>query len=331
MTESARPKQGTRPQPITVAAAVLAVLLLVIVSALLVGGSGAIRGAAPGVGDSHLGAFALPTTTIDLNRSQTSGTYVAEYVTLNNSTTLTRLPVSLTVVAGSCRWVTVANFTAAASPTSPFHNVQYHNVTSGNDTGSLSDNGHGFRVCGGTGVWINYVYWTYSIYEFETTGLAVNGTVTLDGFSDWPGTTSAPANVSATVGPHTIARFTVSSNLTFTAVLPATVDGPNSCGVTGQICSYTQYSFVSAADSSNTSTSHSIAFTKASGLLVTGAYENWTAGYKNASVGDSTAIGGFFGETESAFQAIVVQYWYLWILGLLVVALVVAVSRRRRR
>ncbi len=314
---------------ITGAATVLAVLI-VVVSALLIGGSGGVRGAAPGSESSHFEPFLLPTTTIDVNRSQSAGTYVNEYVTLNNSTTLTKIPVSLTVTASTCKWVTVENLTAAASPKSVFHNVEYANETAANASGTVLSHSDSFKVCGGAGVWINFVYWTFSIYDFSSSGLGVNSTVTLGGFSDWAGTTVAPGNVSATIGPSAVAQFIVASNETFTANFPALVNGPTSCDFSGQLCSYTQYSYVSSADALNVTKSHAIAFTKASGLLVTAAYENWTIGYSSATVSANTGVGGFFAGTDSFFQEVFVQFWYLWIVGLLVIALIVGMARNRK-
>ena len=316
---------------ITVAASVIAVLL-VVVSSLLIGASGAMRGSSPPTGlEPAVIPAALADTAIDLNRSQSSGTYVAEYVVLNNSTTLTALPAALTVAASTCKWVTVENLTEAAKPSSSFHNVEYANATAANGSGTVVTHSDSFKVCGGSGMWINFVYWTFSIYEFASSGLGVNGTVTLGGFSDWAGTTAAPANVTATIGPDSVAKFTVASNLTFTAVVPPSVDGPNSCDATGQVCSFTRYSFVSAADASNVSNTRSIAFTRASGLLVTAAYENWTVGYSGSTVSDDTQLGGFFAGTSSFFQEVFVEFWYLWIVGLLAVGIVLALARGGKR
>jgi len=316
---------------ITGAATVIAVLL-VVVAGLSVGGWGAARGGTPAVGlAENLVPAALPSTAIDLNRSQSAGMYTPEYVTLNNSTSLVRLPALLTVTADTCKWVVVENLTTSASPASPFHNIEYANETADNASGTVLSHADAFRVCGGSGVWINFVYWTFSIYEFSATGLGVNATVTLGGFSDWGGTTVAPANVSARIGPDSVGKFTVASNLTFIATFEATVNGPNSCDYTGQVCSYTQYSFVSAADSANVSKSPRVVFSHASGLLVTGAYENWTVGYSSATISDNTGVGGFFADTSSFFQEVFVEFWYLWIVGLLGIGLVASVARRKGR
>ena len=329
--ESGRTKK--RLLPITAAAAVLAVLVLVVTSMAFapVAGAGAVRGNTPAqISPSVVLPSALANTAIDLNRSQSAGTYVNEYVTLNNSTTLTKLPAALTVVASTCKWVIVANLTEAASPASVFHNVQFHNVTTGNDTGTTSDSGHGFKVCGGTGIWINYVYWTYSIYQFNTTSLGTNGTATVK-FGDYPGMTTGPATVSAPFGTTYAIKLTVATNLTFTVTLPFQTNSSASCSELGQVCSFTRYTFSAATDTANTSVSNTIAFTAASKLLVTAAYENWTVSYTSASIGANTGIGGFFAGSSTIFQTYVVQFWYLWILGLLGVALVAAIASKRRR
>jgi len=154
---------------ITGAAAVIAVLL-VVVSSLLIGASGAMRGSTPPTGlEPAVIPAALADTAIDLNRSQSSGTYVAEYVVLNNSTTLTALPAALTVTASTCKWVTVENLTEAAKPSSSFHNVEYANVTAANGTGTVVTHSDSFKVCGGSGMWINFVATDVQIERFERT------------------------------------------------------------------------------------------------------------------------------------------------------------------
>ena len=324
MTESARPN-GRRLQTITAAAAVFAALLVVIVSALLVGGSGAIRGAAPGVEDSHLGSFALPTTTIDLNRSQTSGTYVSEFVSLNNSTSLTRIPVSLTVTAGSCRWVRVANVTAPSVPASIFHNVEFHNVTTANGTGSTHDLGTGFRVCGGTGLWLNYVYWTFGSYGFTTSTLSVNGTIGVQ-FGDWPGTSFGPSRLNVSFGSKSAVQLIVASNLSFQVALPLVVTGPPSCDFTGQICTETQDRFIAAAGPTATNATGTLvfgAFGNVTGYSrQTATYSNWSVGYNSTTVGADTPIGGFFGHADGVLSDVFLTYWYGWVAVAIVVILV---------
>ena len=328
--ETAHLNPGARRRRTTVAATVIAALVGVLVG--LIAGSVAVPAShpAPAKG-TGLVIDALANTAIDLNRSQSSGTYVNEYVTLNNSTTLTKLPAALTVVAGTCKWVTVANLTEAASPASAFHNVQFTNRTTGNATGTISGGGAtAFKVCGGTGVWLNYIDWSYSIYGFTTATLGVAGTLKAT-FSDYPGTTTGPAAVTATLDSSSAVSLTVSSNLTFTVYLPSPVNGSHSCDYTKQVCSYTRYTFASATDGTNTSLVSTIAFTKASGLLVTNHYENWTVGYSSATIQDNTAIGGFFAGTTSEFQDVFVNFWYAWLFVAVFVGVLIAVRRKKGR
>ncbi len=334
MSESAGRKRA-RLGLISAAAAVFAVLVLVVVSMAFapVAGAGAPRSNTPAqLAPSVALPAALANTAIDLNRSQSAGTYVPEYVTLNNSTTLTLLPAALTVVASTCRWVTVANLTAPAIPASVFHNVEYRNATKANASGTVLANGAGisFKACGGNGYWVNYVYWTFSIYQFSTTSLATNGTVKVT-FGDWPGTTTGAAPVSAPFGTSYAFKVTVSSNLTFTVALPQQTNSSTTCDVTGQVCSFTRYTFSAAADSANTTSSATIAFSVASGLRVTAAYENWSVSYTSAAISANTGIGGFFFVSDSFFQEVFVQFWYLWILFLLIVITVAAVASSKRR
>ena len=346
--------KSARLRRTTAAAAVIAVfaVLLVGLSGVYAGGAGLARGSSPGQETSTgFVPFALANTAIDLNRSQSAGTYAPEYVTVNNSTTLTKLPAVLTVTAATCKWIIVANYTAPSVPASVFHNVQFRNVTTGNDTGTTSDSGHGFKICGGTGIWVNYVYWTYSIYQFSTTSLGTNGVVTV-AFGDYPGMTTGPAAISAPFGSGPVTSYgpgvpppvcpaggcqgaglqlIVATNLTFTVTLPFQTNSSTSCSELGQVCSFTRYTFSAAADAANTSASNVIAFTAASKLLVTAAYENWTVSYTSASVSADTGVGGFFAGSSSLFQQVVVQFWYLWVVGLLIVALVGAIASKRRR
>ena len=328
MTEEAGRKRA-RLSRTTVAATVIAVLALLMVSAVFIGGSGSNRGASPDLGNSHLTPAALPNTVIDLNESQSAGTYVYEYVTLNNLTTLTKLPVSLTVTAAACDWVIVANDTSAAIPASIFHNVQFHNITSGNNTGNLADKGTGFKICGGGSVWLNYAYWTYSIYEFRAAGLGINGTIGVT-FGDWPGLTGGPSNVSAPFSNNYAFSLKVASNLSFVVTLPKTISSPTTCDATGQICSFTRYSLVASADTLNTTAASVIAFNATTSYRVTGAYENWTVGYSATTVQANTGLGGFFSDTSSFFQTVFVQFWYLWVLVLLGIGLVAAVAANRK-
>lgn len=326
-------KKSARHTPIYLMAGAILAVFLVLVTGAFVGGAGQLRGATPDQGNAHLSPFVIPNTVIYLNRSQSAGTYISEYVSLNNSTTLTKLPATLTVVAATCRWVTVMNTTASANPNTIFHNVQYRNVTATNATGTVLAHGTttSFKICGAAQAWVNYIYWSYSVYRFSAPTLGQNATMTVGAFASWPGTSTGPANVTATIGPKTTAQFLISTNLTtFTAVLPKSATGATTCDVTGQICSYPTWSFVSAADLANTSTSNTIVFSTASGLRVSAAYENWTVGYKETNVSANTQLGGFFASTGADFQSVIVTWWWA-ILFVLLILIIVAYAMKDRR
>ncbi|HEV2520729.1 MAG TPA: hypothetical protein VGX00_09000 [Thermoplasmata archaeon] len=318
--------------------AIFAVLVVVLTGMLTGGGLSPTAQSGRG-SNAHLSPFATPVTSIYVNRSQSSGTYVGEFVTLNNSSTLTRIPSGLITVksATDCRWVTVVNVTSSSVPVSIFHNVKYTNVTAANASGTkvAGLNTVSFKACGGNAYWVNFVYWTYSVYNFASTGLGVNVTITAQNFSAWPGTTTVPGAVSAKVGPKAVAQFIIATNLTtFSIVFPSTANGSTSCDATGQICSYTQWKFVTASDTTNSTKADPIVFSAASQFRVTAAYENWTLSFSNGSVSVNTAIGGFFSMTGTAFQQFVVNFWFVWIvvlLGVVASVLYLTDGMKRRR
>lgn len=332
---NAKRTEKTRPTLITIAAVVLAALAFVLLAFAASTPPPQFQGRAVGPGNAELHTAIIPNTVIYLNRSQSGGTYVPEYVTLNNSSTLTKLPTTLTVVAASCRWVIVQNLTAASSPQSAFHNVQYRNVTSANASGTVQAKGitTAFKACGANAYFVNYVYWTYSIYRFASTGLGLNESISLTSFSKWPSTATGPANVTATLGPNSVAQFIVASNLTaFTLVIQPTVTGATTCDVTGQVCSYPQYTYVSSSDAANVTKLSKVVFNATDKLLASSAtYENWTVGFNTTTLSVNTAIGGFFASSNSFFQMVFVTFWWAWVVGLLAAAVIVAVVTRRRR
>jgi hypothetical protein len=330
MWEGAGPKRA-RLGLITAAAAVIAVLLMVLTGLNAPGAAPQAKVTATGAGVAVFPLLA--NTTIDLNRTQSSGTYVPEYVSLNNSTTLTQLPAVLTVVAKSCRWVSVLNLTVAAKPASAFHNVQYRNVTTGNATGTVIAPTYttSFLACGAHYYSVNFVYWTYSIYEFSASGLIGNSNLTVGGISHWPGTSIGPKNRTVAFGQTETAVLVIASNLTFTVILPSPVNGTTSCDYTKQVCSYTQYKVSTAADVVNVTTASTIAFTKASGLLVTATYENWTVTYTSSTVNANTGLGAFFSNTYSALNSWVYAYWWAWVVVVLILIIIGFAARGRRR
>lgn len=336
----ARGEQKQRLAPITVLAAavfaVIAVALMLLVSAAPTGALGGVsRSGDPSIaGHSYVVLPAVANPNLYVNRSQSAGTYVKEYASLNNSTALTALPFGGATTHG-CRWVTILNATQASSPASAFHNVQYANVTTANGSGTVRAgiNTLAFDACSGTPTWVNYVYWTYSIYQFSSVGLGANTTIKVGSFSFWPGTTTGPAGVQGIIGPSSLARFLISSNLTtFTVTFATQVNGSTTCDVTGQICSYSQWTYSSSADAVNVTTAKTLVFSAASGFRVNAAYENWTISFTAASVSVNTALGGFFASASSGFTTWFLNLWFIWVLIILILIAVGAiVSRGRRR
>ncbi|MHB8351131.1 MAG: hypothetical protein ACYDFT_00305 [Thermoplasmata archaeon] len=274
-------------------------------------------------------------TELNISRSQSgAGTYVPEYVAFNNSSTLNKLPFFGTAING-CRWVTIENLTAPSAPKSPFHNVQYVNVTAANASGAIDAHQWqtSFRLCAGSAAWINYAYWTYGVYDFTTTGLVPSATATVT-FGAYPGTTAVPSTLTPSLSTVSL---TIASNLSFSISFPSPVNSATTCDATGQICHYQAYSFVSASltGTSTVNTTGTITYGKLGTVtgyaLVSAAYANWTAGYTNATVQANTAIGGFFSAGGSFFNQWIMQFWYLWFLVILVLVIVALAARGGRR
>ncbi|HEV2165423.1 MAG TPA: hypothetical protein VGS23_00365, partial [Thermoplasmata archaeon] len=259
-------------------------------------------------------------------RSQSSGTYVKEYVTLNNSTTLTAIPVLLTVAASSCRWVTVVNLTTASSPASTFTNVEYANVSTTNLSASMTlDAGPAhpaFKICGASSAWINFKTWTFGVYDFSFVSLGANGTATVT-YGVWPGTTTAPAAITAKVSSSGLLVLKVPSNLTFTIALPLAVDGSQTCSDFNQVCSFNLYSFKSATNAvaSLTNTTGSIVFGKGYAALATATWSNWTVTYTNSSIQNNTATGAFFAEVGSFWTNWIAAFAAYWVFAIAIIVI----------
>src|SRR5579863_10432878 len=173
---------------------------------------------------------AIAAATVFVNRSQTAGTYQKEYVVLNNSTTLTALPYTSTSFHG-CTWFTVVNTTQAPAALQPFHAVRYASVTTANASGTVLKGQKltSFDVCAGNAYWVNYVYWTYSIYDFTAAVLGVNSTLAVT-VGKYPGTPAAyPGNFSVKIGPKTVGVITIASNLSFNVTVTTPVNGSTTC------------------------------------------------------------------------------------------------------
>ncbi len=306
-----------------VAAAVFAVLLLVLAGAFYAPvGSQSATGVRVQVG-AHPAAGSNPN--LYVNRSQVGGSYVTEYVALNNSTTLTALPYGGTSAHG-CRYVTVLNISTAVGT---FHAVNYRNVTQANASGTLVAHQYttSFEACSGTPTWVNYVYFTYTIYGFAAQRLDANETAKVV-FGLWPGFTKAPANVTFSLGPAAKGSLKVASNLTFNVTVSANVTGPTTyAAFTDQQAWTTEYSLFAhwqdAADV-HTYASATLAFGGTGGpQLVSATWSNWTANYTEGNFTGSTSTGAFLLETGGVLSLIFVTYWFAWV-GIIIVLVLIA-------
>lgn len=300
---------------ISATAAVFAVLVLV-----LTGGLSALSAHSPTGPASHqsgLRAASIPATSLEVNRSQIvapgsggSNVYQPEYVTLNNSTTLTKLPAVVTVKSATdCRWVTVANLTTTESA---FISVVYVNATAANASGTLltpaatepkgtlvyppNVDVQSFKACGGAAEWVNFYQVQYSIFNFGSPTLGSPATVQLV-YVTPSGQAKQTLNANYTAPAKGTLQFKVPASAAFQIVYPATVTGPTTCDVTGQVCSYNLYTFTTATGAQGATVNSSYTqttYTFKAAQSIGGDYYNWTLTWTNASVSnDPSALGSF--------------------------------------
>ncbi len=271
-----------------------------------------------------------------INRSQSAGTYVKEFVSLNNSTTLTILPLNggTATTFHGCEWVTVVNATTTISGDA-FHTVRYAKVTDGNNTGTLVQGQAkaSFDACAGNAYFVDYTYWTYSIYDFTAKVLGTNSTLSVT-TGRYPATANAwPGNFTVAIGPKTVAVVKIASNLSFNVSATSPVDGATTCTASSfsQLCSFPEWTFslFDQAASGTSVTTNPIVFGGLTGItLVTGTYSNWTVTYTETNVSANTATGAFFLNLESWLSLIFVDFWYVWLLLIVVVVVYYGATHR---
>ncbi len=365
-----RRQEGTKKEP----KAALAILALALCVAFLLSAAPA-TGAAGALPSARTSASpltspgAVASTNVWLNQSQTLLTGVA-YVkeawceltsTLKCNGAAFDLPSELLVSSGSCLNVGWdVNASASVLPVSPFHAMQLMNVTAGNDSGtqtpvavsSPSSVGPGvaryFQVCGGHAYFVNYVEFSYSIYAFFAPTLGQNASSVTASFGSWPGTSRAPANLTAPdFGGTGAVQFVIPDNLSVRFQLPLSVAVTDTASLQCQlgVCSTTTYTFTAAVKSAlGTNGTGAIQYGTigaAKGFALPGtAYSNWTASYTNATGTQTTGAGGFFLTGYNVAYAVFITYGVLTvILALILVAVAVAYrdthryrgSRRRSR
>jgi hypothetical protein len=321
---------------ITGFAAVTAAITLLFLSGIpLVGAAPPASGdghqlSATGVSPSVIGASQLY-----VNRSQSSGTYVKEFVTLNNSSTLTVLPLnagSATTFHG-CEWVTVVNATTTVDT---FHVVRYAKVSTANGSGTtvagLSK--LSFDACAGSAYWVDFTMWTYSVYDFTSKVLGINSTLSVY-FGRYAGSLGYPTNLSLVIGSKVVAQLKAPTNVSFNVTANA-VNGNATCTASSfsQVCSYSRWtlSLWSQASSGTSVTTNPFEVGGATGLTPVGAtYSNWSVIYTESNVSANTPTGAFFVSAGGWLNTIFVQFWYLWVLLVVGVVVYVAARSGRRR
>jgi hypothetical protein len=319
---------------ITGAAAVTAAITLLFLSGVPLAGAGA-----PASDEHHqlssagVSPSAIGVSQLYVNRSQSSGTYVKEFVTLNNSSTLTTLPLNAGAATTfhGCEWVTVVNATTTVDT---FHVVRYAKVSTANGSGTtiagLSK--LSFDACAGSAYWVDFTMWTYSVYDFTSKVLGINSTLSVY-FGRYTGSLGYPTNLSLVIGPKVVAQLKAPTNVSFNVTANA-VNGNATCTASSfsQVCSYSRWtlSLWSQASSGTSVTTNPFEVGGATGLTPVGAtYSNWSVVYSESNVSANTPTGAFFVSAGGWLNTIFVQFWYLWVL--LVVGIVVYVAARSGR
>ena len=312
------------------------VALAVLTALLFVASSAASAGTAstrPNAAATTLPGATIPATQVYLNLSESGSSYYPEYFTLNNTSTVYRLPYSLT---SRFSWVTVLNITRSEGN---FHSINYAQTTSANDSGTVvAPIGQtGFEARGGNAYWVDYTYWTYTIYGISAPTLDQNGFNAQGSFEavfgHYPGRTSGPANFTFKLNGTTAYGLKVSSNLTVELLAPSTVSLAGGCTAFGAHCVTLVWDFESWNSGSTVESSATSLSLGGTGLPVTpAAYQNYSAVYHDPinETGTSGTGGALIADGLSAFNLVFLQFWYVWLL-VIVVLVGYAFGRDKRR
>ncbi len=315
---------------LAVAFALGALLLLVVSSA----GSAAAPPVRLQSAAGPLPSATIPATQVNLNLSESGTSYYPEYFTLNNTSTIYKLPYTLT---SRYSWVTVLNLSRSAGN---FHSINYAQVTTANDSGTVvaAIAQTSFEARGGNAYWIDYTYWTYTIYGLSAPSLSKNGfngegTFTAS-FGHYPGRTTGPGNLTFALNGTTVYDLKVPSNVTAQISAPASVSVPAGCTAWGAHCVTIVWDFLDWTQGSTVETTGTTLILGGStGLSITpGVYQNYTASYSDPinETGTSGSGGAFIASGLSVFNEVFLQFWYVWVL-LVVLLVAYAAGRRRRR
>jgi len=312
---------------------VLAVAMVVAV-AILVGGSGSARGAAPGTDSSGFVPAVTPAGQLYLNQSELSHSlgqlspYISLYATFNNST-VHKLPYANTAEpTGFYAWVTVnASYKLHGDPKDL---LQFVNVTTANGT-TLKTGATGFKVTGAEALWLDYIEYLYVDYSWTlsapgTSFASSAGPTALLVNETRPGHTTSWLNTTETFSDGVLA-LAIPANYTFDLALPATFDGTATSPQYGET-STPVYSF-----SVQVEVTPSAKTVKVPGVYVTGpgteGWSNYTATYTESNATSYSTAGSFYAGTLTFF-GYVETFWWAAAFVIVFVAVIVLAKRDRR-
>lgn len=321
------------------AAGLVVLILLTILSGVLISGTSP-SNRAPG--NAGLRTDVIAATQLYLNRSVHSAvgtsafTYPKEFVTLNNSTTLTGIPVLLTVKSATdCRWVTVQLPSNVSTGATTFTTNIYQNVTGANNSGAVvaAQTVLSFKACGGSAYFVNWLNQGYGIFDFNS-NVGVNATATVV-FTQPAGAVRSWTNTTLKWQSGKTLVVKVAAGAIWRIAFNSTVSGPTSCTAFSgnQICSYQLWTFTSLAftgtGAANTSTNPVLTFQSAA--TVQGTWSNWSLSYASSNVTLNTPTGAFLVLGGGFLTMVFVNFWWAWLLLLIVVTIVYATWHRGGR
>lgn len=344
MENGAGRTKGLRLSLITAAAAVLAVLVLLLASSVTSPvGVPASLGAPVAVA---VDPAAAATEGYWVNQSQVVGTggsqvapYHVVYISLNNSTTLHKLPYADTGTNGHV-WVTIENLTVNINK-APLAQLQYTNVTASNASSTVLAGltKTSFYLAAGGAAWVNYVQWTYIAYRFTfvapnlpaTPASTTTGSVVLVNYT-YSGHKEVWTNESIAFNWGASLTLYEADNMSFYLRLPAQVVGTNlsTSPQYGKTVTpvWNFHAVIQQTPDSFTFKSNLVNVT-ASGSE---GWANYTTSYTETNA-TSYSGGGLFYSYTLAFFQFFVTYWWLTVILVIGIAFVavVATSGRRRR
>ncbi len=337
------------------AALMVAVLALVLTGASVAGSHGV---SGPAVRTNGVRAAGLNASYTYLwNVTPPGSSPVTEWVYLNNATAPVELPQKLVVTTNT--YVNIANLTqhpkgvdsaGLADATVQWFSESHTNLTAAQQTAdqnpSVLNVTHTFTVAKDTSTGLNFVWTNYSVEQFSSPELkapACTGAPAIAGSTCLPAdaqafgeavlvysqNTTGARTYSNTTSPFNATHaFAVSIEVGFSAqiTLSTFVSVAGACSTTG--CPNATYSFSSALDASGSNTSAVAVFTFSH---VHQGYDNWTAYYTSASHNNPTSFGFFVADTQSFVQVVFFDFWYVWLVLLILLGMGLYFRSTKRR